>query len=392
MISLPHITLKRGKDKRVLNGHDWVFSNEIESMIGAPTVGDWVEVRRNDSKLIGFGFYHPHALIAVRILTRSKPPEDAELFTERIRSAVDFRKKLFPDAGAVRLIHGESDGLPGLIVDRIGSWISVQVNSAGFEKRIELITALLQEIIRPEGILFRNDSYQRKLEELPEYVRTVPEAEEVGFEIGEYGLKYKVDLIGGQKTGFYIDQRENRRFFRGLISEGDKVFDGFCNDGGFAMNAAIAGAEVMAADISAAALERAKENAALNGLSDKISIMEGDLMKHPEMIGSDGPYDVINLDPPNFARNKKSAIPALKGYVKLHGMAIKALRPGGILCTSSCSHHIREDRFLDTVMEAAQKRNRKAVILHRAFQPADHPILAAMPETGYLKFMVFRIG
>ncbi|MFU8813634.1 MAG: class I SAM-dependent rRNA methyltransferase [Balneolaceae bacterium] len=390
-MSLPHITLKRGKDKRVLNGHDWVFSNEIESMIGAPGVGDWVEVRRNDTKLIGFGFYHPHALIAVRILTRSKPPEDAALFADRIRSAVGFRDKLFPGAGAVRLIHGESDGMPGLIVDRIGNWLTVQVNSAGFEKRLDLITELLQEIVKPEGILFRNDSYQRKLEELEEYVKAVPETDTVGFEIDEYGLTYKVDLIGGQKTGFYIDQRENRRFFRGLISEGDKVYDGFCNDGGFAMNAALAGAEVMAADISAPALARAKENAVLNGLDGKISFMEGDLMKHPELIGAGGPYDVINLDPPNFARNKKSAIPALKGYIKLHGMAIKGLKEGGILCTASCSHHIREDRFLDTVMEAAQKRNRKAIILHRAFQPADHPILASMPETGYLKFMVFRI-
>ncbi|MGB5768001.1 MAG: class I SAM-dependent methyltransferase, partial [Arenicellales bacterium] len=216
--------------------------------------------------------------------------------------------------------------------------------------------------------------------------------QEVRALITEYDINYEVDVIHGQKTGFFIDQRENRYAFRRFIEQGDRVLDAFCNDGGFALNAVVAGAaHVDAVDISESALARAEKNAGINQLSDKIQFNKADVMKWLPGLKPDQLYDVVNVDPPAFASNRKSIPVARKAYRKLHGSAMQVLKSGGILSTACCSHHISEQDFLDSIQQAAVRNGRQCQMLFRGGPPADHPVLLAMPESGYLKFHVFRV-
>lgn len=390
------IILKSKSGQRFKQGHPWVFSNELEKPADRPDAGDIVALRQQDGNFLAYGFYHPHSLIAFRALTGNEQEPDQQFFSELLEQAIQLRNKVYPDSNARRLVHSESDGLPGLIVDQFDNVLSVQVNSAGMESNLDLILNLLSEKLSPAVIVTRNDSSLRKLEGLPQYTGIWnsgnADEQQVRAMITEYDIKYEVDVIHGQKTGFFIDQRENRYAFRRFIEQGDRVLDAFCNDGGFALNAVVAGAaHVDAVDISDSALARAEKNAGINQLSDKIQFNKADVMKWLPGLKPEQLYDVVNVDPPAFASNRKSIPVARKAYRKLHGSAMQVLKSGGILSTACCSHHISEEDFLDSIQQAAVRNGRQCQMLFRGGPPADHPVLLAMPESGYLKFHVFRV-
>jgi 23S rRNA (cytosine1962-C5)-methyltransferase len=387
------ITLKKHHDRRVRNGHGWVFSNEIYSMQGEPSQGEVIEAYDSAGKFVGIGYYNANSLIAFRLLSRDKTTVDAAFYRNRIAAAVQHRAVFCQGFEGVRLVHSESDGLPGVTIDQIGSVVSIQIVSAGADNHTDFIVDAIKSTINPDFIVLKNESALRNFEGLPLYTKVVHGEDSlppVKFE--EHGLIYEADVLEGQKTGFYIDQRENRLAFRRCISENCSVLDAFCNEGGFALNAAKAGAgSVLAIDNSESALERAKQNAKRNKLDKKIEYQKEDLMKWLPDNADTLKFDVINLDPPSFAKNKKSAGSALRGYQKIHEAALKMLNPGGYLATATCSHHIETDRFYKTVTDAASKFNKQVILVYRGSQPPDHPVHPGMPETEYLRFFIFRL-
>ncbi|MCH8523402.1 MAG: class I SAM-dependent rRNA methyltransferase [Balneolales bacterium] len=408
------VKLRAGADKRLRRGHLWVFSNEIASVEPGtvPHADDASELTEKDlrsaiapgsvarlidqrGQYIGTGYYHPHSLIAFRLVTSREVDLGQDFYTVRISEAAALRRQLRPGAQAMRVVHGESDGLPGLLIDQIGAVVSIQVVSAGAENHLDFIVNACKEVLQPGWIILRNDAGLRKLEGLPEYVKIVHGSDEVPVQtITEHGITYEVDILEGQKTGFYVDQHENRLQFRRFVKSGDRVLDAFCNDGGFALHAASAGAQsVTALDISQPALDRAVINARNNGLADQIRFERADLMKWLPQQAAVEPtsYDVVNLDPPSFAKNRKTAAAALKGYQKLHEAALRLLKPGGFMATATCSHHIDTQRFIETVTEAARRTGMRVTMVWRGSQPVDHPVLPAMPETEYLRFFVFQV-
>ncbi len=387
------VTLKKNRHKRIEKGHTWIFSNEIFPPKEPINAGDIVEIRKSDNTFAGVGFYNPHSLIAVRILSRIHQTVDETFFLERIKKAIALRSLVYPDTDAIRLIHSESDDIPGLIVDKFKDSLSIQIHSAGTELFSETIINILDQLLNPSYIILRNESRLRTLEGLPTFKSIAKGTEPVpSFLINEHDISYEMNPFEGQKTGFYIDQRENRLNFRKFINKGATVFDAFCNEGGFALNAAKAGAShVTAIDVSDSVLEKGKQNALRNGFQDIIEFHPKDIMKTLDTDAVNGKFDVVNLDPPNFAKNKKSVGAAKRAYRNLHEYGLKLLNPGGILCTSCCSHHIFPDTFYQTVEEAAYRNGFRIKLLHKGSHAPDHPILVGMPETEYLKFLVFQL-
>lgn len=387
------IILKSKAGRRFKQGHPWVFSNELEKPQVRPEAGEIVALCQQDGTVLASGFYHPHSLIAFRALTASEQEPGEEFFSQLLDQSISLRNKVYPNSNARRLVHSESDGMPGLIVDQYNNVLSVQINSAGMDKLLNTLFPLLEKKLNPEKIVIRNDSSLRNLEQLEQYTAVWQSDEKVvTAEITEHDITYHVDVLGGQKTGFFIDQRENRYAFRRFIEDGDRVLDAFCNDGGFALNALAANAaHVDAVDISESALARAEANAGLNKLDDRVSFTKADVMKWLPAYQPEHLYDVINLDPPAFASNRKSIPVARKAYRKLHGSAMQVLKSGGILSTACCSHHISEEDFVDSIQQAAIRNGRQCQMIFRGGPPADHPVLLAMPESGYLKFLVFRV-
>ena len=387
------VFLAKYRDKRFKSGHPWIFSNEITHIDGTPTTGELINICRMDGQFLGIGFYHPNSLIAVRVLSRQAVNIDRSFFRDRLLKAILLRKHRFPDSTTYRLVHSESDGLPGLIVDQYHKALSIQMNSAGMELWMEMIVSILEELLEPEIIVIRNDTPLRVLEGLQEEKYILKgESEKLIQRIHEGSISYEINVLEGQKTGFYIDQRDNRATLAKFVCEGDLVFDGFCNDGGFALHAAHAGAGfVMGVDQSKDALARASYNAQLNGLAATIQFQAADLMKQLDSFLTDKSYNIIHLDPPNFTRSKKHVGTAKQAYRKLHQTALNHLTSGGFLATSSCSHHITEETFLESIHQAAQRADKQLKIVHRGSHPADHPVLLGMNESYYLKFYVLQV-
>jgi 23S rRNA (cytosine1962-C5)-methyltransferase len=386
------ITLKKNEDRRILSGHLWAFSNEIETIEGDPHIGDIVELKSYAGKFLGIGFYNPHSLITFRLLSRHEAAiNESVFFQRRIANALALRRTLYPDAETFRVVHGESDFLPGLIVDKYNDYLSIQTFSAGIDIRLPLICDILEELFHPKGIVERNEAPMRKLESL-EQRKGILRGSVEPVTISENGIKYLVDLLEGQKTGFFLDQRENRKSFRRYVKNAN-VLDVCCNDGGFALNAAYEQArQVTAIDISETALSRAHQNAMLNNLNGQIRFEAGDMFDYLRQCDEQHQqFDVINLDPPAFTKNRKSARKAMRGYKDLHTRAFKIIKPGGILTTASCSYHVSEMTFLDIINTSAQQVGRSISLLEWHGAAPDHPTLPAMPETKYLKFGVFRV-
>ena len=387
------LKLKTSAVKRRASGHLWVFSNELEKVDTTIPPGTICGLQYPTGNAAGVGFFNPKSLISFRLLAANTLTLPEDFIKTRLEQALEYRESLGISRNC-RLCFGESDGLPGLVVDRYGDAVVVEILSAGMELLKAEITTALIDVLRPRGIVYRNTHHFRELEGLPSYEEvafgTMPEKAR----IQENGLEYMVPMSGAQKTGWYFDQRENRAALAPLF-KGRKVLDLHTYLGAFAITAAKAGAEaVWGIDSSDKAVEAAIENAELNGVGKKITFRKEKAERVLEALESgqlpEKP-DFILLDPPNIVHNKKHLPQALKMLGRMAGTAIKALPKGGYLAVSTCSHHISRGMFVETLAGAAARTNRKAMLVELRGQAKDHPILISMPETEYLHFALLRV-
>lgn len=386
------ITLKKNEERRIKNGHPWVFSNEIAGTDGERGPGAAAELFDAGGGFIGVGHYNPRSLIALRLLSRRREEIDTvEFYEQRIRAALDHRRGIYPTLQTFRAVYGESDFLPGLVVDRYGDFLSIQILSAGMEVRLELLLHALQRVFAPLGIIARNDVGVRSLEGLEERVELlcgeVPEL----VEIEENGLRFLVDLARGQKTGGFLDQKENHMLLRG-ICRGKAVLDCFCYAGSWAAHAGHFGAtSVLGIDISARAVAQAGRNAELNGLDDRVLFEECDAFDRLRTLNHEGQrFGVIVMDPPAFVKSRKNIAEATKGYLTVNRRALELLEPGGYLITCSCSYHMGREAFREMLTQAARQARREVRLVSVHSQAPDHPVLLSFPESEYLKCFVLQ--
>jgi 23S rRNA (cytosine1962-C5)-methyltransferase len=386
--------LKPKEHHRIQKGHLWVFSNELANVPRDIASGETVQLFTHDKKFMGTGFYNPHSLIAIRLISRKDEQPDHDFFLKKFLEALKLRELIYKseETNAYRLIHGESDGLPGLIVDRFNNAIVVQAFSAGMDIHMPLICDVLQEMLNPSVIIVRNESPLRELEGLTLYKDVVRgERSETLQTIHDAGITYEVNLFEGQKTGFFLDQRENRKVIR-KFSENAEVLDVFTNDGGFALNALYGGAHsAILVDASKEALQRADRNAQLNKFREYSLVAADAFDTLDQMVESKESFNLVILDPPSFTKSRKNLPGALKAYKRLNKLGLQLLKNGGVLATASCSHHVSEEDFLQCVHQAALSAGCQLRLIHKNSQPFDHPVLLAMPETGYLKFACFYV-
>jgi 23S rRNA (cytosine1962-C5)-methyltransferase len=385
------IFLKKNEDKRIQSGHLWVFSNEINEINGNPDNGDLVEVYNSYNQLLGSGFYNKNSLIAIRLIYRSRVENINDLFSKRIMIAYEMRKTFYPNRESFRMVFSESDFLPGLIIDKYNYSFVLQINSYGIQNNIQSIVEILKNRFNAQNIFTKNDFYLRRLEGLPEEDNVYLGV--LSSEIIDDGLiKYKIDFNQSQKTGFYFDQSDNR-FFIEQIVKGKTVADIFSNCGGFGLHALKAGSEsVDFIEASPREIENIKENLLLNNLTGNSKCFVKDAFDFlEEAIIMKKKYGVVMLDPPAFAKNKKSLHVAEKGYEKLNKLALQVVNDRGYLVTSSCSHHLQKEYFFNCLNRAAAKSSKHVQLIKFDGAAIDHPQLSSMPETSYLKFAVFRV-
>lgn len=374
---------ERGAE-RVRRRHCWVYRGDIVDL--AACAGEVVRVVDGRGRSLGIALYSAGSQIALRMVSFDDVTIDREFWHRRLAAAESLRSRVVRGSTAYRLVYGESDLLPSLIIDRYDDCFVIQTLSQGMEALKQVWIDLLVERYAPRAIIERNESRVRDLEGLPRVARVAYGRDPGGVEIGEAGVRFVVDLIRGQKTGAFLDQRENRAAAGGYAR--GRALDCFTYEGGFALHMARAADSVIAIDVSSAALERAKSNAELNGLSD-IELITGnvfDLLR--EFESARQRFDTIVLDPPAFAKNKASVAAALRGYKEINLRAIKLLNEGGTLITSTCSFHMSEDAFLNVLAAASADAGRTVRVLEKRMQARDHPVLISMPETHYLKCIV----
>jgi 23S rRNA (cytosine1962-C5)-methyltransferase len=393
VIKLPALRLKRNEDRRLHAGHLWIFSNEVDTgqtPLSKYTAGELVRVLAHNDRALGLAYVNPQSLISARLLETWTMP-DAAWLAARIRAALRLRERLYPKP-YYRLVYGESDGLPGLVIDRYGPACVVQIGTAGMERLKLEIQAALEEVVQCETLVFKNDSAARALEGLPGYVEV---AKGDGGELGrvlEDGLEFHAPLGGGQKTGWFFDQSANRRALPKYVREGARVLDVFSYVGAWGVRAAHAGArEVLCVDSSAAALEWAEANAARNGL--KVVTAKGDAFDILEELATAASrFDVVIVDPPAFAKRRKDLPKALAAYKRLNQLAMRVIEDDGILISCSCSQHVSAEDFEDAIAKAARAADKHLQILEVGGQAPDHPVHPAIPETRYLKAYFCRVN
>jgi len=376
----------------MLRGHPWVFSGAVAKVVGEVSPGDVGEIYSGDGQFLGLGHLNPRSQLIVRVLTQKKEELGEKFFSERISRAAHFRDRLSGRTNAYRIINGEGDYLPGLIVDRYGDTLVIQCSTAGMDRLKEILTNLLTKEFHPRSIYERSDVALRREEGLTEnsgllYGKEVPEF----IEIEEYGCRFRANVKKGQKTGFYLDQRENRFFLKG-VSEDKKILDCFCYTGGFSVHAGSGGAkEILLVDSSEEALAMAKEHFTLNRL-EKIprQFIRGDVFEILRDL--ERGYDIVVLDPPPFAKKKGHLPGASRGYKDLNLHAFRLLNEEGRLLTFSCSHHMSWDLFQKIVFSAALDSGRKVQLLGRLGHPWDHPIDICHPEGEYLRGLICRVA
>lgn len=389
------IRLKKGKDKRLLLGHPWVYRTDIDVIRGPATPGDVVLLENHRGKPLGLGYYNPLSFIAVRFLT-SNPEEtiDTAFFARRIERALEIRLRLFKDGAtdAFRVVFAEADLLPGLIVDKFGTLLVVQFLTLGMEKRRHEVLEALKEVLHPEGIYERSDVEVRKKEGLEERTGWLYGGGDTKILIHENGIPFFVDVARGQKTGHFLDQRENRKALSRYV-QGARILDCFTYTGGFGIHAAVFGArEVVGIDVSEWAVAVAWENARFNGVEEKVRFAVADVFDAlREFCRKREFFDLVILDPPAFVKGKEALEGALRGYKDINLFAMRLLPPGGILVTASCSHHMSEDLFLEVLESAAHDAKRRLQVLERRGQAQDHPVLLGYPESFYLKCFILRV-
>lgn len=377
------VFLKRSS--RILGGHLWIFSNELLTSPKKFELGSLVEVYDKEKKFVGIGYINPHSLISIRLLTREKENIDSDFFRSRIVAAIDYRKSFLLSDNAFRVVYSEGDFLPGLIIDKYADCVVAQFLTFGMEKFTETILSLIDDILSPKTIVLRNDSQSRTLEALPLEKKVLKGSLETHPLINEEDLVFEVDPMSGQKTGFFLDQSENRLALRKYIKEG-RGLDLFCYSGAWGMHLAKKGAYVTGVDDSEKALSYAETNARLNNLENRCKFERENVFDFlREEVTSGNVYDFIILDPPAFVKNRLKIKEALKGYGEINSTAMKILKDGGILSTSSCSYHIDRTVFLEMLRKAAKDARRTIRLLEYRSQSRDHPVLLSMPETEYLK-------
>jgi 23S rRNA (cytosine1962-C5)-methyltransferase len=401
------IRLKPGEQDRLLAGHPWIYQNELEGWPPEAAPGDLVDLHDSHGRFLGRGYLNPRTTIAVRVLARDRGPVDREFFLTRIRQAVALREKILgdlrtrpplarPDAPlpgpAYRVVHGEADGLPGLVVDRYGDAVAIQFLTAGMDRRRALILTAVEEVLRPRTIVARNDSTMREREGLPRE-RAILRGQippEPTVTIND--LDVAVDLLEGQKTGLFLDQIDNYRLLERL-ADGAEVLDCFCYTGLWGLHAARYGAaRVTGLDQSAPAIARAKVLAERNGLADRCTYRVGNVFDElKERDRRRESFDLIVLDPPAFAKTRARLPEAIAGYKEINLRAMRLLRPGGRLVTCSCSHHLTAEQFRRLLQNAAGDVRRTVKLVARGAQGRDHPVLLGMPESEYLKCFVFQV-
>jgi len=373
------------RSSRILSGHPWIFSNEIAGSPKTFEPGVLVEVLDQNHILLGIGYINPNSLIAVRLLTRRPEPIDQQFFAVRIAAADARRKRHIGKRDAYRVVFGESDFLPGLVIDKFGDCLSVQLLTLGMECLRETVLAAINDVLSPSVIVLRNDGRARILEGLPLEKMIIKGALDTLPRISEGPVIFEVNPLEGQKTGFFLDQCENRTVLGALAGPG-KALDLFCYSGAWGLHLAGKGMQVTFVDESEFAVHQVVRNAELNGCAERCSPLKDDVFSFlKRKISSGASYDIIVCDPPAFVKSRTKIKEALRGYRDLNTMCMKVMREGGILATSSCSHHIDRETFLDMLRHAARDAGRTPQLLECRSQGKDHPILLAAPETEYLK-------
>ena len=417
------VTLKKGEGRTIKAGGAWIFDNEIDTIVGTFTNGDIVTVHDFDGYPMGKGFINQNSKIRIRMMTRHADQKiDTEFLRMRVQNAWDYRKQVMaggndrvlgveeaekmlpgigttgrPDLNCCRVIFGEADFLPGLVVDKYADVLVVECLALGMEQFKETIVSLLKETlladdIKIRGVYERSDANERKKEGLPKVKDFIGEEFDTNVEIGENGVHYMVDVVNGQKTGFFLDQKYNRLAMQ-HICKGKKVLDCFTHMGTFALNAGIAGAsDVTGLDISEYAVQQAQANAKLNHLEDTVHFRCANVLDElPKLAAAGEKYDVVILDPPAFTKSRQATKNAIKGYREINMKGLKLVKDGGYLATCSCSHFMTQDLLAKTVKEAAKATHKRLRQVEFRTQAADHPILWAADESYYLKFFIFQV-
>lgn len=391
------VTLKKGEGRTLKASGAWVYDNEIDTILGSFENGDIVTVHDFDGYFMGYGFINTNSKITVRIMSRHKEhPVTEEFLRERVRAAWEYRKQVI-DTSSCRIIFGEADWLPGLVVDKFSDVLVVESLALGIDKLKPLILDALVDILKEDGITIRgiyerSDAKVREQEGLPRYKGFIGEPFDTKVEIEENGVKYIVDVQDGQKTGFFLDQKNNRAAIQKLCKD-KKVLDCFTHTGSFALNAGIAGASsVLGVDASELGVRQAQENARLNHLEDRVTFQCADVFDLLPSLEEQGEkFDVVILDPPAFTKSRQATKNAVKGYREINLRGLKLVKDGGFLATCSCSHFMDPELFAKTIREAARGAHKRLRQVEFHTQAPDHPILWAAEESYYLKFYIFQV-
>jgi 23S rRNA (cytosine1962-C5)-methyltransferase len=395
MTTFPVLKLKKNEERRIRAGHLWVFSNEVDTAqtpLDRFQAGELVDVQASNGKSLGVAYINPASLICARIMSRDpKHPPGESLLVHRINVALSLRQRFF-EKPYYRLVYGESDFLPGLVVDRFDDILVVQITTAGMESMKTEAVAALEKTLRPRAILLRNDSSAREREGLPLYTESVLGDVPEQIELEDSGVRYLAPIAEGQKTGWYYDQRMNRQVLGGLARD-LRVLDVFSYIGAWGVKAAVAGArEVVCVDASAQALEMVGVNAELNGVAERMSGLQGDAFEVLRALREDRErFDLIVVDPPAFIKRKKDFKQGREAYRRINEMAMQLLERDGLLVAGSCSYHMPRHELQSALLKGARHLDRNLQILLQGYQGPDHPVHPAIPETEYLKAIFTRV-
>lgn len=391
--------MRPGEADRVLAGHPWIYAGSVLRLTARADDGSVVQVKDHRQRFLGVGFYNSKSKINVRLIDTERVELNETYFEQRIRGALDLRRRVLPEASCFRVVNAESDFLSGLVIDKYEDVLAFQISSLGIEQRKAGILAGVKRLLSPRAIVERNDIGSRKFEGLTEVAGVVDGQMEEPLRIRLNGIVFSIDLLGGHKTGYYLDQQVNYGLVARYAKQGN-VLDCFCFLGGFSLHAAKAGAaHVHGLDQSAEAVRAAGENARLNGLADRCSFEETNVFDWLKAQTKSSPheqivprYDLIVLDPPSFTKNRASVPDALRGYKEIHLRALKLLKRNGVLATFCCSHHVDALTFQQVILEAAFDARRVLRKIETYAQSPDHPVIPTIPETEYLKGFAFEIA
>ena len=394
---MAEVILKKGGGRYLKSGGRWIYDNEIDRIEGEFVPGDTVDVFDFDGYKLGKGYINPKSTITVRMLERyHDDPINESFWEKKVRAAWEYRKSVV-DTSCCRVIFSESDGFPGLVIDKFEDVLVAECETLGMERHKEIICDLVKKVLAEDGINIRgvyerSDASVRKLEGLDKVKGFIGGPFDTNVVITENGVKYGVNIEEGQKTGFFLDQKYNRAAAAKLC-KGKKVLDCFTHTGSFALNAGLAGAEsVLGVDASELAVEQARENAKLNGLEDTVKFTCADVFDLlPKLVGNGESYDVVILDPPAFTKSRSATKNAVKGYREINMKGMKLVKPGGFLCTCSCSHFMTPELLEKTILEAAKGARKRLRLVEYRMQSPDHPYLMGCPESLYLKFFIYQV-